>query len=75
MDLTYYRFRRPDRCGTDRSSSQVTEILMFQTFATLLVIGLMVLLVLAVIYEPAWMEILRSRQARRRREEQSREGN
>ena len=48
---------------------------MFQTFATLLVIGLMVLLVLAVIYEPAWMEILRSRQARRRREEQSRESN
>ena len=42
---------------------------MSQLFSILLIGGLILLLILAVIYEPAWKELLRSREARKRREE------
>lgn len=42
---------------------------MLQIFAIVLTMGLIFLALFAVIYEAAWMEILLSRQARRRRAE------
>jgi uncharacterized protein (DUF2062 family) len=46
---------------------------MSQLFSILLIGGLIVALILAVIYEPAWKELLRSREARKRREEHERD--
>jgi hypothetical protein len=46
---------------------------MGQLFTVLFIVGLIFLLVMAVIYEPAWKEVLRSREARRRREDQARD--
>ena len=46
---------------------------MSQLFSILLIGGLIVLLILAVIFEPAWKELLRSRQARKRREDHARD--
>lgn len=46
---------------------------MSQTVAILLIMSLIFLLIMGVIYEPAWKEILRSREARRRRRDQAHE--
>ena len=46
---------------------------MSQLFSILLIGGLIVLLILAVLFEPAWKELLRSRGARKRRQDHARE--
>lgn len=46
---------------------------MSQIAPALIILGLVFLLIMGVIYEPAWKEVLRSREARRRRDEHARE--